>query len=137
MGKVTWNFILAIYKSEQNALINNKDNRTFRQVAFKFIPKIQETKKPSEDDKLADKLASFAKLPLPIPMKFPKKVKEISKFFKKSTKLIEKKNSSKPYAQASVPMTSKYLKIKKMFPILQVSKKNLTIFTRSSIVLGE
>ena len=70
-------------------------------------------------------------------MKFPKKVKEISKFFKKSTKLIEKKNSSKPYAQASVPMTSKYLKIKKMFPILQVSKKNLTIFTRSSIVLGE
>jgi len=35
---------------------------------------------------------------------------------------MEKKNSSKPYAQVSVPMTSEILKIKKMFSKLQVSK---------------
>ena len=31
-------------------------------------------------------------------MKTPKKVKKISKFFKKSTKLTEKKNTGKSYA---------------------------------------
>jgi len=54
-------------------------------------------------------------------LKSPKKVQEISKFFKKSTKLMEKKDSSKLYAQVSVPMTSK---IKEMFSKLQVSKIN-------------
>ena len=35
---------------------------------------------------------------------------------------MENKNSSKPYTQFSVPMTSKILKIKEMFSKLQVSK---------------
>ena len=88
------------------------------------MPKIQKTKKPSKDNKLTDKLASFAKLPLLIPAKYSKEVKEISKFFKKSTKLIEKKDSSKLYTQVLVPMTSKILKIKEMFSKLQVRKIN-------------
>ena len=79
------------------------------------MPKIQKTKKSSKDNKLTDKLASFAKLPLLIPAKYSKEVKEISKFFKKSIKLIEKKDSSKLYTQVLVPMTSKILKIKEMF----------------------
>jgi len=40
---------------------------------------------------------SFKKLPLPIPIKTPKEVKEISKFFKKSAKLTEKKDTRKSY----------------------------------------
>jgi len=47
---------------------------------------------------LTDKPVSFAKLPSPIHAKTPKKIKEISKFFKKSTKLTEKKNTGKSYA---------------------------------------
>ena len=54
------------------------------------MSKIQETKKPFKDDKLTDKLVSFAKILPLIPAKSPKKVKEISKFFKKSIKLTKK-----------------------------------------------
>ena len=61
------------------------------------MPKIQETKKLSKGDKSTDKPAIFAKLLLLITVKSPKEVKKISKFFKKSTKLIEKKDSSKLY----------------------------------------
>ena len=53
--------------------------------------KTQKTKKLSKDNKPTDKLVSFTKLPLPIRAKSPKEVKEISKFFKKSTKLTKKK----------------------------------------------
>jgi len=88
------------------------------------MPKIQEIKKPFKGNKLTDKLASFTKLPPLIPAKYSKEVKEISKFFKKSTKLMENKDSSKLYTQVSVPMTSKILKIKKMFSKLQVRKIN-------------
>jgi len=77
--------------------------------------KIQETKKPSKCYKLNNKLVSFAKLLLLIPAKSPKEVKEISKFFKKSTKPTEKKDSSKSYTQVSISTTSKILKIKEMF----------------------
>jgi len=55
--------------------------------------KIQKTKKLSKDNKPTDKLVSFTKLSLPIPVKSPKEVKETSKFFKKSTKLTEKKTA--------------------------------------------
>jgi len=30
IGEVVWNFIFAIYKSEWDAFVTNKDNRTFR-----------------------------------------------------------------------------------------------------------
>ncbi len=79
------------------------------------MPKIQKTKKPSKGDKLIDKPVSFSKLLLLIPVKSPKEVKETSKFFKKSTKLMEKNNSSKLYTQVSVLMTSEILTIKKTF----------------------
>jgi len=72
-------------------------------------------------DKLTDKPASFAKLPLLISTKTPKEIKEISMFFKKSTKLT-KKNTGKSYAQALSPKISKILKIKKTFPKLQANK---------------
>ena len=86
------------------------------------MTKIQKTKNPSKDDNPTDKPVSFTKLLLLIPAKFPKIVKEISKFFKKSTKPTENKDSSKSYAQASVPTNSEILKIKKIFPKLQASK---------------
>jgi len=96
VDEVAWNFISTIYESEYNSLITN---RTFRQqVVSKFTSKIQETRSITKDNKSTDKLVSFKKLPSLIPMKTSKKVKKISKFFKKSTKLTEKKNTGKSYA---------------------------------------
>ena len=41
ISEVAWTFISAIYKSEWNSLIANKDNQSFRQkFASKFSPKI-------------------------------------------------------------------------------------------------
>ena len=62
------------------------------------MPKVQKTRKFTKDDKSTDKPASFAKLPSPIPTKTSKKVNEISKFFKKNTKLTEKRDVGKLYA---------------------------------------
>ena len=86
------------------------------------MPKIQKTKKFTKGDKLTNKPVSFAKLLLLISMKTPKKVNEISKFFKKNTKLLEKKDIGKLYAQALSLITSEILKIKETFPKLQTRK---------------
>ena len=61
------------------------------------MPKIQETKKSTKSDKLTNKPVSFVKLLPLIPVKTPKEVNKISKFFKKSTKISEKKDISKSY----------------------------------------
>ena len=80
----------------------------------------------SKSDKQTNKLTSFTKLSLLISTKTPKMIKEISKFFKKSSQLTEKKNSNKSYTQALFSKTSKISKIKEMFLKLQVKKiKNI------------
>jgi len=45
--------------------------------------KIQETKKPFKNDKITDKPASFAKLPLLTPVKSPKEVKNFPNSLRK------------------------------------------------------
>ena len=47
---------------------------------------------------------------------------KIFKFFKKDIKLTEKKNTRKLYIQALLSKTSKILKIKEIFPKLQINK---------------
>jgi len=88
----------------------------------KFTPKIQETRTTSKSDKLTNKPISFVKLSLLIFAKTSKKVMEISKFFKKGTKLTEKKDTKKLYTQALSPKTSKILKIKETFLKLPANK---------------
>ena len=48
-------------------------------------------------------------------MKTSKEINEISKIFRKNTKLTKKKDIEKSYVQASLPKTSKILKIKENF----------------------
>jgi len=123
MDKVAWNFISAIYESGWNSLVTDKENRTFRQwVVSKFIQKIQETRITTKSNKLTNKSMSFVKLLSLILVKTSKEVVEISKFFKKGTKLTEKKNTRKLYTQALLSKTSKILKIKEIPPKLQVNK---------------
>ena len=99
---MAWNFISALYKSEWDTLVTDKDNKSFRQkIVSKFTLKIQEIKTKSVNNKKTDKPASFAKLPPLIPAKTPKEAKEIFRFFKQSSQLTEKKGTKKLYAQAS------------------------------------
>ena len=77
----------------------NITNYSFRQkFVGKFTPKLHETNVRNKNEKHADKPTSFVKKFPPIPMKFPKEVKEISKFFKKNTQPIERKDARKYYA---------------------------------------
>ena len=121
--EATWSFISAIYESGWDLLIANKDNQSFRhKFLSKFAPKIQEIKNKPKNNK-SDKLASFIKLPSPILAKTPK-IKEILKFFKKSSQPTRKRDIMKSYVQVlfSSFNTKEILKIKETFPNLQAKK---------------
>ena len=124
IDKATWNFISAIYNLGWDTLIADKNNHSFRQkVAAQFISKLNKIK-PNKNKKKPDKSASFIKLPPPIPAKTPKKVNEISKYFKKNNQPIEKKNTRKLYVQASLSTSNikEVLKIKETFLSLKVNR---------------
>jgi len=89
---------------------------------LKFTSILQESRTSFNKNKSTDKPTSFVKLPLLIPEKSHKEVMEISKFFKQETKLIEKKETRKSYAQALLSKISKILKIKKTFLELLADK---------------
>jgi len=96
-------------------------------VASKFTLKINNISK-NKGRKDNKNLASISRLPLPIPAKLPKEVKDITKFFKKIENLKEKESTKKSYVQASFSgnITRNVLKIKEAFPNLQGNKiKNI------------
>jgi len=126
IGKGTWNFISAIYKSEWDSLITDNNNTSFRsKVSSKFTPKINKVKtNKSKSSKNADKPATFNRLPPLILAKCSKEVNEILKYFKRNSQTNEKKDQRKSYAQASSPLnnTREVLKIKEIFSHLQAKK---------------
>ena len=77
-------------------------------------------------DKNKNVPASIEKLPSPISAKLPKKVKEISKYFKNPKMIPVNKYPTKSYAQASksVNHTEEIIRIKDTFPSLRASKIN-------------
>jgi len=90
--------------------------------------KVNPIKSGKKEDKDTTKLASIKRLPLPIPAKSPKEVKEILKYFK-VLNLSQAKNSlGKLYAQASKSgnYTAEVFKIKDTFLSLKANKiKNI------------
>jgi len=82
----------------------------------------------SRNTKTTEKPASVSFLPSSIPEKSLRKVRNLTKFFKKNNLPKEKKSSKKLYAQASSArnIIRKTLKIKKVFSKLHTSKiKNI------------
>ena len=127
IGKVAWKFISSLYDSGWDALcINN--NILFRsKVMSKFTPKINNIPK-NKESKETEKLVSVLSLSSPIPMKSPKKVKDIVKYFKRNDNYKSKETARKSYAQAlsSGNGTKEVLKIKEKFLNLQSNKiKNI------------
>ena len=86
--------------------------------------KVNPIKSRKKEDKNSIKLVSIKKLLLPIPAKFPKKVKEILKYFKVLNPAQAKNSLGKLYAQTSKLSnnTVEILKIKNTFSSLKVNK---------------
>jgi len=122
IGKVAWDFILAIYKSGLGALIADSNSNSSRnKVSAKFTLKIKEhNASKSDKGKSTDKLATINKFPPLILAKLPKEINDIAKFFKKNKQLKGKDIQKKSYTQVSTPVnnTRKVLKIKETFPNL-------------------
>jgi len=100
VGKVTWDFISAIYSSGWNTLWVNNNILFKTKVASKFTPKINSIPK-NKDSKKTKKLASVSSLPPFIPMKLPKEIKDIVKYFKKSNNPKGKEMAKMSYIQVS------------------------------------
>ena len=128
LGQIAWEFILSIYKSGQNILITNENNRIFRQnVASKFSPELNCIKPIKRAKQLKDKQVEVVKISPLIPARPSKKVLEKSKFFNKRGKKANKSEKLKTlYAQALALSISEILKLKENFPSLSTKKiKNI------------
>jgi len=89
--KITWGFILFLYKVHWNSLIVDDSNTSFRNM-IKSEVSPQVVKTPSNDKgKNIVKLASISSIPPSISAKSLKEVNEISKFFKKKPTIQQKK----------------------------------------------
>ena len=101
IGNMAWDFISAIYESEQDVLIADSNNASFRnKVVAKFMPKINNSNIPKNNSsKSNDKPATINRISPLIPAKSPKEISDIAKFFKISNQLKEKETQKKSYAQ--------------------------------------
>jgi len=97
-------------------------------VVSKFTPKINNMLKTKNGKNIEKPVLILSLLPS-IPVKSPKEVNNLNRFFKKKTIVSNRKRQgSKSYAQASSigNVVRETLKIKEMFPKLQASKiKNI------------
>ena len=83
IGKAAWKFVSAFYKAGWNLLIADVHNNTFRQkVSYHYALKTNPVKSSKSRKKDTNKLANVERLLPLIPAKTPKKINEISKFFK-------------------------------------------------------
>ena len=120
-------FIASVYQSSWDSLYaDNHLNSSKQKVISKFIPKVKPVINGNNAGKNKTVSVSIEKLPLPIPTKLPKEVKEISKYFKNIKVTPVSKSLTKSYAQASktINHTEEVIRIKDAFLSLRVSKIN-------------
>jgi len=85
VGEVAWGFISALYESQWDNLIADKNDLLFRcKVKAQFNPSLPRNV-VSNKGKNTNKAATVSTLPPPILAKSSKEVVEISKFFKKNS----------------------------------------------------
>ena len=123
IGKATWEFISSLYEVYWNSLIVDDSKTSFRnKVKSKFSSQI--VKAPiNVKGKESIKPTYVSSLLPSIPVKSPKKVNEIFKYFKVNSPLAQRKS----YTQVSFKLTTlniamETLKIKEAFPNLQNKK---------------
>ena len=125
LGKAAWGFISALYLSQQDSLLVDGTNHSFRNnVKSKFSPQTVKKATKAKEFNISHSLY-ISTLPPPIPAKSAKEVNKISKYFKKQQPVNQ---GPKSYVQVSTRHTNstniarEILKIKKAFPKLQNKK---------------
>ena len=123
---------MSIYDSRWNSLFANNHKNSFREkVSLKFTSKVNiaTNGKKGEKEKITNKPAKIKRIPPPILANLPKKVNEISKYFKPTKKATNSKATNMLYAQVlkkTIGNTEEVLKIKETFPILKAKNiKNI------------
>jgi len=116
VSKVAWKFIFAIYNSGWDTLYIDNNTSFKNKVTSKFTPKINNILK-NKNSKETKKLAFVSSLPPFIPVKSPKKIKDIMKHFKKNDNTKGQDITRKLYAQvlSSGHSTREALNIKEAF----------------------
>ena len=121
ISKAAWSFISSILEAGWDELIMDSDNFSFRHKVKMQFNLLSNGANTSKKSKVAAKLASISSLSPLIPVKSPKEINTISRYFKKSSENKGKKS----YTQASTlsfNVTREILKIKEMFSKLQDKK---------------
>ena len=132
VGKAVWGFISALYESQWDNIIADKNGLLFRhKVKAQFNPPLPRNV-VSNKGKSTNKAATISTLFPPILAESPKEVMEISKFFKKNFSTQEKKSYAQVLFQ-NINIARDTLRIKEAFPNLQNKKfKNI-----QKIISGE
>ena len=112
--KEVWNFISVFYNVGWNVLITDSNGGSSRnKVVAKFTPKINSLNTlKGNNGKSVDKPASINRLPSLISVKSPKKVNEITKYFKINNQSKERIKSYAQVTASSINNTREVLKIK-------------------------
>jgi len=120
ISKVAWGFILFLYKVHWDSLVVDDTSISFKnKVKSKLSPYVG--KEPSNNKgKNSVKSSYIFTFPSLILAKSPKKVNEISKFFKKNPISIQKKSYAQVLSNSNkLNIARDILKIKEAFPSLQ------------------
>ena len=125
IGETIWNLIFSVYQLSWDSLYTDNNSATLRQkVVLKFTSKVKPIINGNNGNKNKLVPASIKKLSPPIPMKSPKEINQISKFFKNLKPVPINKTVVKSYTQASKPANyiEEVIRIKNAFPSLSASK---------------
>ena len=127
IGDSIWNFISAIYQANWDMFYtDNKSNTLKAKIASKFMPRMALSNNKSNKEMTKTVPVTIDKILLPplLPIKSKREVNVISKYFQNKKHLVENKNSTMSYTQATKPSvnTSEVLKIKETFLALNAKK---------------
>ena len=127
IGDFIWNFISAVYQANWDVFYtDNKSNTLRAKIASKFMPRMAPNNNKSNKKITKTIPVTIDKIPLPplLPVKSKREVNVISKYFQNKKPLVESKNSTMSYTQATKPSanTSEVLKIKEAFLALNAKK---------------
>ena len=124
IDKVVWEFISAIYNAYQDSLYTDNSRISFRnKVKSKFSPQVNKALVNNKDKDIV-KPIYVSHLSHFIPVKTPKKVNEILKYFKKSNNPQKKSYTQVSSKSQSSNIIRDTLKIKGIFSKLQNNKIN-------------
>lgn len=119
---MVWNFLLSIYELDWDKLAVNKNKKYFCQCVFsQFNKKSIINSIQRKENKGKGKPVDISRIPLLIPSRPNKSILARSKFYKGN-----QTSKSKSYTQTSKENINKFIKIKDVFPKLNMMTKDFS-----------